>query len=90
LTPSAWPWRGGASLSDDIDKRLDALAERAGDAALMRLERAYHELMNEDEYDGPGSPTLAPFCGCMTCMVREILDAAYPYLKEATRLELSQ
>lgn len=25
--------------------------------------------------------TLAPFCGCMTCEVREVLHAAYPHLK---------
>lgn len=72
----------------DIEKRLDQLADKAGQAALMRLERAYHEMMDEDPYDGPGSPTCAPFCGCFTCMVREVLDAAYPHLKEATRLEL--
>jgi len=88
-TPSGSPWLGGASLSE-IEKRLDALADKAGVAALDRIERAYHELMNEDDYEGPGSPPCAPFCGCMTCMVREILDAAYPYLREAARLEIEQ
>lgn len=75
-------------MSDEMEKRLDQLAESASDAALLRLERAYHELMYEDEYDGRGSPPLAPFCGCFTCMVREVLDAAYPYLREAARLEV--
>ena len=74
-------------MSDDVEKRLDQLAEKAGDAALMRLERAYHELMYDEDYDGSGSPPLAPFCGCFTCIVRETLDAAYPYLREAARLE---
>lgn len=75
-------------MSDEMEKRLDQLAEKAGDAALLRLERAYHEMMYEDDYDGRGSPPLAPFCGCFTCLVREVLDAAYPYLREAARLEI--
>ena len=27
--------------------------------------------------------TLAPFCGCLTCEVREVLHAAYPHLRAA-------
>ena len=87
MTPSGWPSQGGASLSD-IEKRLDQLAEKAEDAALLRLERSYHEMMYEDEYDGRGSAPCAPFCGCFTCIVREVLDASYPYLREAARLEM--
>lgn len=31
--------------------------------------------------DGPEPEDLiAPFCGCMTCEVREVLNAAYPHL----------
>lgn len=75
-------------MSDDVTRRLDALAEKAGDAALLRLERSYHEMMYEEPYDGAGSAPCAAFCGCFTCMVREVLDAAYPYLREAARLEL--
>jgi len=25
--------------------------------------------------------TLGPFCGCLTCEVREVLHAAYPHLR---------
>jgi len=29
-----------------------------------------------------------PYCGCQTCMVREVLHAAWPILLEAARAEL--
>lgn len=74
---------------DELTRRWTALAERAQIAAEDRIERALYELHGEEEaYEGSGSETLAPFCGCMTCVIREVLDAAYPYVKEATRLEI--
>lgn len=78
----------GGSLSDAIDARIEALDNQAQVAAMDRLERSYHEMMTDEEYDGPGSPPCAPFCGCFTCIVREVLDASYPYLREAARLEI--
>ena len=30
-------------------------------------------------------PSCAPFCGCETCVVREVLDAAWPIMVEAMR-----
>lgn len=74
---------------DELLRRWTALAERAQVAAEARIERGLYELHGEEElYDGDGSELLAPFCGCMTCVIREALDAAYPYIKEATRLEI--
>lgn len=90
MTPWAWPWPAGGPLSDDALKRIEALAERAQVACEARLERAYYELHEDpDEYDGDGSEPFAPFCGCLTCVVREVLDASYPYMREAARIELS-
>ena len=75
--------------NEQVVRRLEQLADRAGRAAEARIERALCELHgHEDEYDGDGSETFAPFCGCMTCVIREVLDAAYPYLKEAARIEI--
>lgn len=84
----AWPWPAGGSLTDETLRRIEALAERAQAASEARLERAYYELHEDpDEYEGDGSDTFAPFCGCLTCVVREVIDAAYPYVREAARLE---
>lgn len=43
-----------------------------------------------EEVDGDEdviSPALAPFCGCQTCVVREVLYAAYPHLKDQVLTE---
>lgn len=47
-----------------------------------------------DECDCPDGPPpepemAGPFCGCQTCVVREALDAAWPILLEAARLEVN-
>jgi hypothetical protein len=46
---------------------------------------ACHEALRaeEDDVEGVDSPASAPFCGCETCEVREILFAAWPFLKLA-------
>lgn len=56
----------------------DLAAQRAAEE---RLELAY-AILNEDiDEDSELADQLAgPFCGCMTCEVREVLDAAYPHL----------
>lgn len=30
-------------------------------------------------------PAMSPYCGCQTCMVREVLSAAWPVIEEAVR-----
>lgn len=32
-----------------------------------------------------GDPSSAPYCGCQTCLIREVLHAAWPVLEEAIR-----
>jgi hypothetical protein len=55
--------------------------KRAQQAAEERLELAYAVL--NDEAEDEAGELAGPFCGCMTCEVREVLDAAWPHLKTA-------
>ena len=64
------------------------LEQAAQQAAEMRLADATAMLFYDEFADepGPGRPEWseisAPFCGCDTCIVREVIDAAWPYLKQ--------
>lgn len=53
-------------------------AAAAQRAAEERLEAAYMAL-DDEEVEVP--ELAAEFCGCWTCEVREVLDAAYPHLR---------
>lgn len=70
------------------DEPLD-LAHSAQEAAYERLEAGELVLMYEDNQDDEidaetyrkaAESLSAPFCGCMTCVVREVISAAWPYL----------
>lgn len=55
-------------------------AAAAQRAAEERLEAAWSFLNDEgEELEGP--ELAGPFCGCLTCEVREVLDAAEPHLR---------
>lgn len=59
-----------------------ALEEGAQRAAERRLADA-NELLWEDEtgeVEKADTELAGPYCGCDTCLVREVLDAAWPYL----------
>lgn len=65
------------------------LARLAQDAAYERLQSGELVLMYEDnqadeigdeEYQAAAEQLAGPFCGCMTCVVREVISAAWPYL----------
>ena len=64
-------------MPDDIGRR----AQRAAEAHLAACEEAMYEAdcVGEAEVDSPAS---APFCGCTTCQVREVLHAAWPIFEE--------
>jgi hypothetical protein len=47
-------------------------AQQAAEKRLVELWDAY----DDEDYD-----TLGLFCGCTTCVVREVLEAAYPHLE---------
>lgn len=53
-------------------------------AAEAHLEACWEALMDETEGgDGDWPDVAAPFCGCHTCEVREVLHAAWPYAMRA-------
>lgn len=49
-------------------------------AAEDRLELCYEDM--DREYGGDGPDPETAFCGCTTCVVREVLTAAYPILRK--------
>lgn len=57
-------------------------AQRAAEEHLERL----YEADEMDEYP-EDYPALAPFCGCTTCIVREVLYVGWPILEEAVLAE---
>jgi hypothetical protein len=63
-------------------------AKLAQDAAERRL-----DALDQLEFDGTPLPddieVLAPYCGCRTCLVREVLDAAWPHLLALARDEVA-
>lgn len=60
-----------------VGKPVDHWAE-AHKVASEHLEQCHLAFMSEDEDD----PSCAPFCGCVTCEVREVLYAAYDLLEK--------
>lgn len=62
-----------------------ALAQKAAEEHLSACWEAYWaEEESESLEDLPESPACAPFCGCETCVVREVLFAAWPIIEQAT------
>ena len=49
----------------------------AHSAAADHLTKCFIALLGEDDED----PASAPFCGCETCVVREVLYAALPHVE---------
>lgn len=59
---------------------LDLQAQNAAEA---HLEACWAWL----DDDGPEPDMAGPFCGCATCLVRETLHAAWPYLRQLALVE---
>ena len=53
--------------------KLEKGAQRSGEARLM-------DCMEGTYNDEAGDSAVGAFCGCDTCIVREVLDAAWPWL----------
>ena len=65
-------------------EELQMLAQRSAEE---RLSLAVDSVW-EDDPEHPAYAIMAgPFCGCDTCVVREIIDAAWPFLKEIALME---
>ena len=83
--------------STDIEHRIRELEAAAQQAAEERIEGAFNLLHNEDadnldfleseERQRIEDSLAGPFCGCLTCEVRETLHAAYPFLRQIALLE---
>lgn len=63
------------------------LAQKAAEERLALCEAwmDYEEGEGEPEPEEP-NPACAPYCGCTTCMVREVLDAAWPIIEQSVRV----
>ena len=64
---------------------FEELEQAAQHVAEARLAAAYESLWQEEAgvYDTPELDQLSgPFCGCDACVVCEVIDAAWPYLKK--------
>lgn len=71
----------------------EQLEQHAQSAAERRLAYGGATIYGDDaeptaEEEFPGEQLLGPFCGCDTCIVREVLDAGWPYVLELARREL--
>ena len=71
---------------DEVED-LAQKAQRAAEARLADVTDRFwaDEEGAEDAWDGWDGT--APYCGCETCLVREILTGAWPMLLEAAKLE---
>lgn len=77
-------------MTDQRDYGLEA--QRAAEAHLEACWEALHEQEDADmagEWESSAPDrwpvTAGPFCGCETCVVREVLFAAWPILTEAAK-----
>lgn len=69
---------------------IEAQAQRAAEEHLAACQEALYAEEDYGDTDvAAGSPAIAPFCGCDTCVVREILHAAWPFMLELAREEVS-
>ena len=54
-------------------QEIEKAAQEAADKRLMEAWEFYNE-------EGDGRTLAGVFCGCETCVIREVLHAAWPYL----------
>jgi hypothetical protein len=66
---------------------FEAKAQQAAEARLAYCQAQLYE-DDLDDLPEPAEQPCGPFCGCDTCIVREVLDAAWPYLLELAREEV--
>lgn len=64
--------------------------EAAHRAAMAHIEACEDALVDVEDEPEPTSPASAPYCGCITCQVREALHAAFPILVAGIRRELQE
>ena len=62
-------------------------AQRAGEARLREVVDRFWAEQEGDDDAWEGFDDVAPYCGCDTCLVREVLTGAWEPMLEAARLE---
>jgi hypothetical protein len=61
-------------------RKIEVNAQKAAEARLFDcMEGVFDEEMGES--------AIGPFCGCNTCIVREVIDAAWPWLYQLAHHE---
>ena len=66
-------------------------AQRAAEAHLAACQEAFWDYESgEMQGEEDGSPASAPFCNCDTCIVREVLFAAWPIMQQEAQDEIDQ
>lgn len=64
-----------------MELELEQIAQKRAEEHLAKCQEAMWD-ENGDESDGAESPASAPFCGCETCIVREVLYVSWATLQE--------
>jgi hypothetical protein len=63
------------------DAATDAATQRLADCSTVLLyEENEDDEITHEEYAQAAEQLAAPYCGCATCVVREVIDAAWPFL----------
>jgi len=72
-------------MSENGTRDFEALVQRKAEA---HLDACFEAMDNWEDGDGEmESPANAPFCGCTTCIVREVLMSVWDDLLEEARRE---
>ena len=64
------------------------LAQQAAEKRLAYCNFLLYEEEDPEPWEGEVSEPVGAYCGCDTCVVREVLDAAWPHLLEVAKTEL--
>lgn len=73
--------------NDDDTLDYGYLAHQVAQTHLDACHEAQCELEDGAQFDDVNDPSFGPFCGCSTCVVREVLFAAWPVMEEYFRRE---
>lgn len=68
-------------MTETFDQRLQHAAEDHLNACLAALDEA-------DAGETTTTPAYGPFCGCNTCVVREVLSVTYDLMRAEARREI--
>ena len=70
-----------AASADGTGKDVGLLAQDAAEAHLKAIWEAEEAADETGDYSSMESPAVGPWDGCETCVVREVLYAAWPFFE---------